>query len=62
MPRSHPNRRPERGDFEHHLIGRIAQERPPHEMALDRLDHGEHRRPRMPMSNYMIADRTHDLI
>ena len=24
--------------FDHHLIGRIAQERPPHEMALDRLD------------------------
>jgi hypothetical protein len=28
--------------FEHHLIGRIPQERPSHEMALDRLDHGEH--------------------
>jgi hypothetical protein len=31
------------GRFEHHSVGGIPQERPPHEMAFDRFDHGENR-------------------
>jgi hypothetical protein len=31
------------GGFEDELVGGIAQLWPPHEMGLDRLDHGQHR-------------------